>query len=228
MAIGCARILGFKFPQNFQMPFSSVTITEFWRRWHITMSRWFREYLFFPLEMATRDNPNPTLRLSVNMTTTMLLCGLWHGASWNFVAWGGIHGAALSIHRIWTTLNPFGSLKNHPLYRTGWNLFSRVLTLSVVLLSLVFFRTQSLSDAGSYLGLMLSWSHHGMRLFSPFILAAISVVFITHLLLDKDRNWVEELPQMSMPLRIAAYTGLIVMLVSLGATDAAPFLYFEF
>ena len=105
MAIGCARILGFKFPENFQMPFSAVTITEFWRRWHITMSRWFRDYVFLPLEMATRSRPNATLRLSVNMTSTMLLVGLWHGASWNFVVWGGVHGAALSVHQIWTTRN---------------------------------------------------------------------------------------------------------------------------
>jgi alginate O-acetyltransferase complex protein AlgI len=228
MAIGCARILGFKFPQNFQMPFSSITITEFWRRWHITMSRWFRDYLFFPLEMATRDNFKPNLPLSVNMTTTMLLCGLWHGASWNFVVWGGIHGAALSAHRIWTTWNPLVSLKQRLIYRIGWNVFSRALTLGVVLLSLVFFRTQSLSDAASYLGLMLSWSHHGMRVMSPLILAAVAAVFLTHLLINKDRNLAEEVPQMAVPVRITAYAGLILLLVSLGATDAAPFLYFEF
>jgi alginate O-acetyltransferase complex protein AlgI len=100
MAIGCARVLGFRFAENFQMPFSALTITEFWRRWHITMSAWFRDYLFLPLEMATRDNPRPLQRMSLNMTATMLLCGLWHGPSWNYVIWGGIHGIALAVHRV--------------------------------------------------------------------------------------------------------------------------------
>ena len=89
MAIGCARILGFKFPENFKMPLSSRSITEFWRRWHITLSFWFRDYLFLPLEIATRSNPYPRLRVSVNMMATMLLVGLWHGPSWNFVIFGG-------------------------------------------------------------------------------------------------------------------------------------------
>ena len=97
MAIGAARMMGFRFMENFQMPYSAVTITEFWRRWHISLSTWFRDYLYIPLG----GNRKGETRTYINLILTMLLCGLWHGASWNFVLWGGIHGTALAIHRAW-------------------------------------------------------------------------------------------------------------------------------
>jgi alginate O-acetyltransferase complex protein AlgI len=228
MAIGCARILGFRFPENFQMPYSSKNITEFWRRWHITLSRWFRDYLFLPLEIATRANPYPTLRLSVNMMLTMLLCGLWHGASWNFVIWGGIHGAALATHKVWTAWNPLAVMRKRAVYRSLSTGFSHLLTLGVVVLSMVFFRAQSFSDAVSYLNRMLSCAHDGTRLVSPYILAAVVAVFLVHLLVGKDRNLALELPQMPLLPRILGYTSLLLLLVVLGATDASPFIYFQF
>jgi alginate O-acetyltransferase complex protein AlgI len=228
MAIGCARILGFRFPENFQMPFSAVTITEFWRRWHMTMSRWFRDYLFLPLEIATRANPNPTLRVSVNMMITMLLCGLWHGPSWNFVIWGGIHGAALSAHKAWTTWDPLGEVKDWPICRPLWSLFSRLLTLTVVLLAMVFFRAVSFSDAIAYLSRLLSWTNSGTRLGSPYIFAAVAVVFLVHLVVGKDRNLALELPQWALAPRILGYASLLLTLAVLGATDSAAFIYFQF
>lgn len=228
MAIGCARILGFKFPENFQMPFSAVTITEFWRRWHITMSQWFRDYVFLPLEMATRHYPNAILRSSINMSVTMLLCGLWHGASWNFVIWGTIHGAALSTHKIWTTWNPLASFKSSHMFQVFWSMFSRMLTLGVILLSFVFFRAQSFSHAFAYLSRMLLWSHDGVRLWSPYIVPATASVLLVHLLVGKDRNWVRDLLAKSVARRTFAYTCLVMLLVFLGATDAAPFIYFQF
>jgi alginate O-acetyltransferase complex protein AlgI len=228
MAIGCARILGYRFPENFQMPFSSVTITEYWRRWHITMSQWFRDYLFLPLEMATRGNPIPTLRSAINMTITMLLCGLWHGASWNFVIWGGIHGAALAVHKAWTAWNPLAAVKGQRLFQAVWNLFSRALTLGVVLLAMIFFRAQSFSDASSYLSRLLSWAPTGMRLYSPDILAGVAVVFLAHLLVNKDRNLAQEIPQWNLAPRILAYASLLTTLALVGGTDAMSFIYFQF
>ena len=164
----------------------------------MTLSQWFRDYLFLPLEIATRSNPRPMLRVSLNMTVTMLLCGLWHGASWNYVIWGGIHGVALSIHKIWSTWNPLASIKSHRLVQSGWTGFAHVLTLGVVVFSMIFFRTQSLSDAGAYLHHLVFWSHTGTRLISPYILMAIIAVFLVHLLVNKDRNFAEELPRMSV------------------------------
>jgi len=227
MACGCARILGFHFPENFQMPFSSVTITEYWRRWHITLSQWFRDYVFLPLEIATRSNPNPVARVSINMMFTMLLCGLWHGASWNFVIWGGIHGAALALHKAWTVWKPLASLKDNAVFQCLWTWLARALTLGVVLLGWIFFRATTFSDAASYLGRMIFWSH-GTRLVSPYILAAVAVVLLIHLVIDKDRNLPLEAPEKPWVRRAIAYACMLTLLALFGATDSAPFIYFQF
>ena len=95
MAIGTAKMIGYDLPENFRMPYVSVNITEFWRRWHITLSTWLRDYLYVPLG----GNRLGTQRTYINLMLTMLLGGLWHGASWNFVLWGGLHGLALGIHK---------------------------------------------------------------------------------------------------------------------------------
>jgi D-alanyl-lipoteichoic acid acyltransferase DltB (MBOAT superfamily) len=101
MAIGSALLLGFKLPENFQMPYSSVTITEFWRRWHITLSAWFRDYVFIPMEVARKNARSATLRTTISLMATMLLCGLCT-VQVDLVIWGGIHGVALAVHRAWT------------------------------------------------------------------------------------------------------------------------------
>jgi alginate O-acetyltransferase complex protein AlgI len=228
MAIGCGRLLGFRFPDNFQMPYSSSNITEFWRRWHITLSQWLRDYIFLPLEIATRYNPNPMLRVSVNMMVTMLLCGLWHGPSWTYVVWGGFHGVALTIHKLWTTKNPLAPLKDHRLFQFVWGGFAHVLTLGVVVMSMVFFRANTVSDAFAYLGHLVSWSHNGTRLMSPYILSAIAAVFLVHLVVNKDRNFAEELPRMALPLRIVGYASLLLLLVALGSSRSTAFIYFQY
>jgi alginate O-acetyltransferase complex protein AlgI len=228
MAIGCARIMGFRFPNNFQMPYSATTITEFWRRWHITLSTWFRDYIFLPLELATRANRNATVRTSINLIATMLLCGLWHGAGWNFVLWGGIHGGALAIHKTWTTYDPLAVLKDRPAFQFLWTLVSRLLTLGVVMIGWVFFRAESVMDAGHYISRMFSWSHDGIRLLSPYILPAIAAVLATQLLIDKNRNWAEELQERSVATRVVSYSSLLALVVFLGASDTVPFIYFQF
>jgi alginate O-acetyltransferase complex protein AlgI len=227
MAIGSALILGIKLPENFQMPYSSVTITEFWRRWHITLSAWFRDYVFIPMEIARKNVRSATLRTTISLTITMLLCGLWHGAGWNFVIWGGIHGVALAVNRAWMTWNPLSKLAGRPVFQAMWTLFSRLLTLSIVLVAWIFFRAQSFADANTYLSRMLSWSH-GVRWVSPYILLALAAVFFTHLLVNKDRNWAQELPERAIPVRITAYAALVVLLSFFGATSAVPFIYFQF
>jgi alginate O-acetyltransferase complex protein AlgI len=224
MAIGCARIMGFRFMENFQMPYSAVSITDFWRRWHISLSTWFRDYLYIPLG----GNRKGSTRTYVNLMLTMLLCGLWHGASWNFVFWGGLHGVSLVIHRAWRAWDPLVSMENRHRFQFLFNLFSRLLTLSIILLGWLFFRAQSWTDAGKYLSRLVTWSHEGTRLVSPYILAALIAVFLAHLIWRKDQNWVEEIQERSIPVRTMYYTALVLLVVCLGATDAAPFIYFQF
>ena len=224
MAIGVARMMGFKFMENFQMPYSAITITEFWRRWHISLSTWFRDYLYIPLGGSHKAR----VRTYFNLMLTMLLCGLWHGASWNFVLWGGIHGGALAIHRAWKVWDPLLPLKNHPWFRLIGRVLAHLLTLSVVTVGWLFFRAQSWADANLYLGRLLTWRLDGTRMMSPYILSALFVLILTHLVWGKDRNWAEEVPQWSASVRIINYSILLLLLVSLGATKSAPFIYFQF
>jgi alginate O-acetyltransferase complex protein AlgI len=224
MAIGVARIMGFRFMENFQMPYSAVNITEFWRRWHISLSTWLRDYLYIPLG----GNRLGIRRTYFNLVVTMVLGGLWHGASWNFVFWGALHGGALAIHKAWSTLNPFGNLNKQPFFQFAWRLFSRVLTLGVVLLGWIFFRSQTWSAATEYVGRIFAWPTDGMQFLSPYILAAIAAVFFVHLAVPKDRNWAHEIADRSLPVRGFAYAGLLFVLVTLSATDSAPFIYFQF
>lgn len=100
MAIGIAKILGINLPQNFNLPYTSQSITEFWRRWHMTLSSWFRDYLFYPLEISRARKSRPPLFQYFNILFVFLLTGLWHGANWNFVLWGGLHGAYISIEHL--------------------------------------------------------------------------------------------------------------------------------
>jgi alginate O-acetyltransferase complex protein AlgI len=224
MAIGCARMMGFRFMENFQMPYSAANITEFWRRWHISLSSWFRDYLYIPLG----GNRQGTERTYVNLLVTMLLCGLWHGASWNFVFWGGLHGVCLAIHRGWKAWDPLASFNENPAFRVVWNLFARLLTIGVVLVGWVFFRAQSWAMALTYLGRMAVWSHEGIRVVSPYILPAVTAVVLAHVIVNKDRNWAHEIPQKGLLVRVGAYGSLALLLSLLAASAGAPFIYFQF
>jgi alginate O-acetyltransferase complex protein AlgI len=208
MAIGCARILGYRLPENFQMPFKAASITEFWRRWHITLSTWFRDYFFLPIEMLTRNNPSPLLRVSINMTLTMLLCGLWHGPSWTFVIWGGIHGLALAAHKIWTVRNPLARIKTRPRLMFGWTLLSHGLTLATVVFAMIFFRAPTVGSAFDYVGRMFSGFGQGMRLNSPYILAALACVVAAHLFIQKDRTVAVEMAGKGVAVRVLGYSAV--------------------
>jgi alginate O-acetyltransferase complex protein AlgI len=228
MAIGCARLMGIKFPQNFLMPYSSVSIAEFWRRWHVTMSNWFRDYVFLPLEFGSRGTRNANVRASRNIVITMLLCGLWHGNSWNFVVWGGLHGLALAVYQAYTSLwRRKVPRQTRSAFHPG-TLVSRVLTLSVVMVGWIFFGTETLALAFKYLWRMVTWNTDGVALGSPYILPLAVLMFVAHLLINKDRNLIEELATCSPSARVLTYASLFLALACLVPSDAVPFAYVRF
>jgi alginate O-acetyltransferase complex protein AlgI len=224
MAIGCARMMGFHFMENFQMPYSAANMTEFWRRWHISLSTWLRDYLYIPLG----GNRKGTVHSYINLMVTMLLGGLWHGASWNFIVWGGIHGLSLSIHKAWSTWDPLASLKHCSIIWKAWTMCSRLLTLGVVCVGWIFFRARTWNEAIDILSRIVFWSSDGTRLLSPYIIPAVGSVFLVHLLIQKDRHWAVEMPQRSVSGRVLTYAAMLLLLACLGATDSAPFIYFQF
>ena len=213
--------MGYRFPENFQMPYSAVNITDFWRRWHISLSSWLRDYLYIPLG----GNRHGVSRYYVSLMLTMLLGGLWHGASWNFVIWGGIHGVALIAHKIWSGWRISRDLSSPSWWRL---LASRGLTMGVVLIGWIFFRARTFSDASELLLGLLRWESGSAQLLSPQILASVAIVFVMHIAFLNNRNWADEIVDKTLSIRIATYTTLLTTIVSFGSTDASPFIYFQF
>ena len=180
IARGISRILGFETMENFNAPYLSRSITEFWRRWHISLSTWFRDYLYVPLG----GNRSGKARTYVNLIITMFLCGLWHGAAWVFVLWGLLHGIYLIGHRIIL----WGNKPNlsRPRTLSGWvtDIVKMLLTFHLVALAWVLFRSSSLESALVYL--------EGLFRFEQFNGFSTSVLFAGGLLiaLDVAQTWI--------------------------------------
>ena len=138
MAIGLLKIFGFQIKKNFNYPYSSVSITEFWQRWHISLSSWFKDYLYIPLG----GNRCGVIRNSINLFIIFFLCGLWHGASYNFIIWGLFHGTFLSFEKVINRYFNFSFKKNSIINFFGW-----IYTFTVVLIGWVFFRGNNLGES---------------------------------------------------------------------------------
>lgn len=154
MAIGLARMFGIILPLNFNSPYQATNIIDFWRRWHMTLSRFLRDYLYFPLG-GNRRGP---VRRQVNLLITMILGGLWHGAGWTYVIWGGLHGLYLMINHLWRSIWPW------TLDYWWSNAFSRLLTLIAVMIAWVFFRAETFEGAQNIISAMGNFpsSFHGL------------------------------------------------------------------
>jgi alginate O-acetyltransferase complex protein AlgI len=219
MAVGLALMMGFVLIQNFDSPYKSRSITEFWRRWHISLSTWLRDYLYIPLG----GNRKGSGRTYVNLMTVMLFGGLWHGASWNFVIWGGIHGGMLALER------KLGA--RHPLRRLPAAL-SVATTFLVVCISWVFFRAKTLGQAVLYLGSLFGLSSTTPAsdvvagvLYTPYhcALFALSAIAIWGM----PNTW--ELTQRLSAPRAAWALGMLALATLVMWTQTTnPFLYFQF
>jgi alginate O-acetyltransferase complex protein AlgI len=219
MAVGLALMLGFVLIQNFDAPYKSRSITEFWRRWHISLSTWLRDYLYIPLG----GNRRGELRTYVNLVTVMLLGGLWHGASWNFVIWGGIHGGALAFER---------AQGKRSFYKRLPAPLQVALTFFIVCLAWVFFRAPTLPTAMHY-----SASLFGLTaptpgadavagaIYAPYYVwmfcAAAAISFLA------PTTW-EFTERLTAPRAAAALSMLGVSVLLMWTQTVNPFLYFQF
>lgn len=216
MAAGIGHMLGFRFPKNFDSPYKSASITEFWQRWHISLSTWLRDYLFLSLG----GNARGVARACANVFVTMLLGGLWHGAGWNFVLWGGYHGALLAIERALGARNPLLRLPKAA---------QRAVCFLLVAFGLVFFRAATLADGAAVLSALGNWDvvgHvpllHGVFGLEHLVFGASAlVVFFCR------NSW-----QVSTRPSAGKTAGLLLLLLVtlgflLGSTNH-PFLYFQF
>lgn len=226
MAIGSALLFNIRLPINFNSPYKATSIQDFWRRWHITLSRFLRDYIYIPLG----GNRGAKYRTYLNLFATFLIGGLWHGASWMFVIWGALHGAALVLHRVWNELG----FKMRPL--VGW-----FATFMFINFTWVFFRAETLSDATKVLTGMVGGLSFVDFLDLKFVMPVYSflsdnfqliyvlVAFFSVLVL---RNSSEYFQKGRVNFRIMIISGLILALVFLlyfhESTSESQFLYFNF
>jgi alginate O-acetyltransferase complex protein AlgI len=219
MAIGLGLMMGFVFAKNFDSPYKSQSITEFWRRWHISLSTCLRDYLYMPLG----GNRKGRGRTYVNLMAVMLIGGLWHGASWTFLVWGGIHGGLLAFERMLGKAAPYGGLPA-PL-RVG-------LTFLIVLVSWVFFRATRLSSAVDYLSAMVGLGEaqpaalllNGV-VYQPYYLGTIVLAGIVTWTCPQTWDWTRTL---TAPKAMVTASLFVLAMVALTTQAYNPFIYFFF
>jgi alginate O-acetyltransferase complex protein AlgI len=217
MAIGTAHAFGFKLPVNFNMPYAAASISEFWHRWHISLSSWLRDYLYIPLG----GNREGTLKTYRNLIVTMTLAGLWHGAGWTFILLGLYHGMLLVLHRLIPTPAWFNQSQFKPL--------KILITFLCVALGFVFFRAQSIGDVWILFHRIFVPSG-GQALSTPDIVIAMtawSAIVIAHLsasFVNVTALW-NRLPAPVMATGIGVVFLLVQLLMPQGG---AAFVYFQF
>ena len=219
MAIGLGLMLGFVFAKNFDSPYRSESITDFWRRWHISLSTWLREYLYIPLG----GNRRGEARTYCNLIVTMLLGGLWHGAAWNFVIWGGIHGGMLAFER---------SQGRESFYHNLPRTLRIVFTFLIVVVGWVFFRAHNLSHAVTYLSSMCGLAHAqpgasllGGILFKPYYVLSFGMAALVVWGGVPTWDWTQRL---TLPKAAACFALAWLALVILATQEYNPFIYFIF
>ena len=233
MAIGLALLMGFHFNINFNNPYKSTSITEFWRRWHISLSTWLRDYLYISLG----GNRKGKFRQYINLFITMLLGGLWHGASLNFVLWGGAHGIALVIHKIWMSITRGWKLVDTKF----WKFIMAIFTFHLVIFLWIIFRNADLTCSGLFqhgecgnTGLMISqiFTSFHPELFIDVVAGywqVFALIFLGYVLHMIPSQWCKRaFVKMPVIFYAVALIVLIVVIIQVKTSDIQPFIYFQF
>ena len=221
MAIGSGKLLGIELQTNFLRPYFAQTLTDFWRRWHISLTTWFRDYIYFPLGGSRCRKA----RWAFNTMVVFLVSGLWHGAAYTFIIWGAIHGACMVVERL-----VYGDrIKT---FTEKFNIFSLLrlaLTFSVVNFAWIFFRISNLGDVVTIFRKI--FTEPGM----PFVdvntlmmgFAAMALVFIFDLVKETNMN-VHLLGSRHLPIRVLTASLLVVYILAFGVLNGGSFIYFQF
>lgn len=223
MAIGIALILGFNLGENFRLPYQSKNLTEFWRRWHISLSTWLRDYVYIPLG----GNRHGVVRTYINNFLTMLIGGLWHGAAWKFVFWGAMHGVGLAVHKASKPM-----LEKIPDNFVTKNIF-RAITLVFVGMMWIFFRAASFEDSLTIISNI--FTNFDIHQLVPFIevrytwCIMISVIIMTHMipydLHNRIKLW---FANTHWTLQLLIFMTVVQLVIQFMGEDIAPFIYFQF
>lgn len=232
MARGLARTLGFELMVNFNAPYFSKSISEFWRRWHISLSSWFRDYVYIPLGGSRVSN----FRWQFNLFLTFLLSGIWHGANWTYVIWGGLNGFYL-VFSIWTEKLRSRLTKLLKLQDTIFQkIYQTVFTFFLIFLSWIFFRAQSLQDA-KYILKQIWLNGYNLGSLRPYLgqnyyslliaFSAIGFLMIVDYFIFNSQRFAK-LRRTSWPLQVVAYSLAVLVIMLLGRFTNEQFIYFQF
>jgi alginate O-acetyltransferase complex protein AlgI len=223
IAIGVALLLGFQFPQNFDSPYAAVSVQDFWRRWHMTLSRWLRDYVYIPLG----GNRGTSLATYRNLMLTMLIGGLWHGAAWTFVVWGGLHGGALAWERWRRERRSPADAARRTTGRHVWA--ARIVTFHFVCFAWIFFRSDSFGAAWDMIeGLFTNWGAPSPLVTTGVLLAIAVGIGSQYLPARIPRLLMARFSRLPV-LGQATVLALALMVTSvLGPEGVAPFIYFQF
>ena len=224
IAIGLALLLGYEFPTNFNAPYAATSVRDFWHRWHMTLSRWLRDYLYIPLG-GSKGGRLATYR---NLMIVMLLGGLWHGAAWTFVVWGGIHGLGLVAEHAWRDYRGRLGLPERPDTRAK-RMWRRLATFNFVCLGWVFFRSDSFASAGDVLAQLVRGLGEPTQAVSLTVLAAIALGIGAQYV--PTRVWDALMAAFSrrpVVFQGAALALALLVVNVLGPEGLAPFIYFRF
>ena len=216
IAIGVANLLGYQFPQNFNQPYRAQSLQDFWRRWHMTLSSWLRDYLYVPLG----GNRFGSLMTYRNLLLTMGLGGLWHGAGTQFIVWGLIHGAGLGIERL---LGIGGAASSTPIRALRW-----FITFNIVCIAWIFFRSQSFDAALDYFRASGA-SAPAPAIISLFVLVLMALGFVTQFLPEGLFIRIERAYERAPLAAQIALPALVIWIISvLAPAGVPPFIYFQF
>ena len=224
IAIGVALLMGFRLPVNFNSPYKALHVGEFWKRWHISLSTWLKDYLYIPLG----GNKHGEFRTNLNLMITMLLGGLWHGNTWQFVIWGGLNGIGLIVYKYWRKISPFKG--NHTWAVRFYAIF---ITFNFITMTRIWFRSETMDKANAMISQIVyafdSSKIIEMTIAYKNVFALLLFAYIVHWLPSSFKNWYKN-AFVSLPLWIMA---LIVIIVVFGiyqfqTFELQPFIYFQF
>ncbi len=224
IAIGVALLMGFRLPKNFNSPYKALHVGEFWKRWHISLSTWLKDYLYIPLG----GNRHGEFHTNLNLMITMLLGGLWHGNTWQFVIWGGLNGVGLIIYKFWRKISPFKG--NH-----SWavRFYAIFITFNFITMTRIWFRSETMDKANQMIYQMV-YAFNASKVWEMIlaynnVFALLLFAYIIHWLPTKWKNWYKQ-TFINLPLGVMAFVVLVIIFViyQFRTFDLQPFIYFQF
>ncbi len=229
MAIGLGKMLGFHFPENFNYPYMSKSISEFWRRWHMTLSGWFKSYVYFPLGGSRKG----LARTIFNTAVVWFLTGVWHGASWNFILWGSLYGVLIIIEKLVTTA--LTKVGKQDIFTKIPSIIKRVYAIVLVMLGWVLFDTSTIAQAFSYMGRMFRFGSSFYDSYTIYILVNFGLLFIIAIIGSTDLPKKLAVKLADKVPAVGNYGSVILMAILMLLSTAYlvnasynPFLYFNF